>query len=87
MASPKQLAREVLDSLPDDCSLHEIQYRLPVRLMVEEGREDVRRGNVVSQEEIEQDLEALARAVVWTRRARSDLQLAVAYTEERKYPR
>jgi predicted transcriptional regulator len=57
MASPKQVAREILDSLPDDCSLEEIQYRLYVRQMVEEGRQDVRKGNVVSQEEIEQDLE------------------------------
>lgn len=57
MASPKQVAREILDSLPDDCSLEEIQYRLHVRQMVEEGRQDVRSGNVVSQEEIERDLE------------------------------
>jgi hypothetical protein len=57
MASPKQVAREILDSLPDDCSLEEIQYRLYVRQMVEEGRQDVRNGNVVSQQEIEQDLE------------------------------
>ena len=53
MASPKQVAREILDSLPDDCSLEEIQYRLYVRQMVEEGRQDVRNGNVVSQQEIE----------------------------------
>lgn len=57
MASPKQVAKEILDSLPDDCSLEEIQYRLYVRQVVEEGREDVRRGDVLSQEEIEQDLE------------------------------
>ena len=57
MASPKQVAREILDSLPDDCSLEEIQYRLYVRQMVEKGRQDVRSGNVVSQQEIEQDLE------------------------------
>ena len=57
MASPKQVARQILDSLPDDCSLEEIQYRLYVRQMVEEGRQDVRKGTVVSQEEIEQDLE------------------------------
>ena len=57
MASLKQVAREILDSLPDDCSLEEIQYRLYVRQMVEEGRQDVRNGNVVSQQEIEQDLE------------------------------
>jgi hypothetical protein len=57
MASPKQVARQILDSLPDDCSLDEIQYRLHVCQMVEEGRQDVRRGDVVSQQEIEQDLE------------------------------
>lgn len=57
MASPKQVARQILDNLPDDCSLEEIQYRLYVRQMVEEGRQDVSRGDVVSQEEIEQDLE------------------------------
>jgi hypothetical protein len=57
MASPKQVAREILDSLPDDCSLEEIQYRLYVRQMVEQGRQDVRDGSVVSQQEIEQDLE------------------------------
>ena len=57
MASPKQVAWQILDSLPEDCSLEEIQYRLYVRQMVEEGRQDVRRGDVVSQQEIEQDLE------------------------------
>ena len=57
MASPKQVARQILDSLPDDCSLEEIQYRLYVRQMVEEGREDVRQGRLVSQEDIERDLE------------------------------
>jgi len=57
MASPKQVARQILDSLPDDCSLDEIQYRLYVRQMVEEGRQDIRKGSVVSQQEIEQDLE------------------------------
>ena len=56
-SSPKEVARQILDSLPDDCPLEEIQYRLHVRQMVEEGRLDVRSGHVVSQQEIEQDLE------------------------------
>jgi len=43
--------------LPEDCSLQEIQYRLYVRQMIEEGRQDVESGRVVSQEEIERDLE------------------------------
>jgi hypothetical protein len=57
MASPKQVAREVLDSLPDDCSLQEIQYRLYVRQLIEEARAEVRAGHLVSQDEIERDLE------------------------------
>ena len=57
MASAKQVAREVLDSLPEDCSLHEIQYRLYVRQMIEQARADVREGKVVSQAEVERDLE------------------------------
>ena len=57
MASAKDVARQILDGLPEDCSLQEIQYRLYVRQMVEEGRQDAKDGRVVSQEEIEQDLE------------------------------
>jgi len=57
MASAKDVARQILDGLPEDCSLQEIQYRLYVRQMVEEGRQDVEAGRVVSQEEIERDLE------------------------------
>ena len=56
MASPKQMAREVLDVLPDDCTLDDIHYHLHVRRLIDEGREDVRQERVVSQEELERDL-------------------------------
>jgi predicted transcriptional regulator len=56
MASAKQIAREILDGLPDDCSLEDIQYHLYVRHMIEEGREDIRQGRYFTQEQIEQDL-------------------------------
>jgi hypothetical protein len=56
MASPKQQALEVLTALPDDATFEEIEYHLRVRQLIEEGREDVRRGRVFSQEEIERDL-------------------------------
>ena len=58
MASAKDVARQILDGLPEDCSLQEIQYRLYVRQMIEEGRQDVGAGRVVSQEDVERDLEA-----------------------------
>ena len=56
MATPKQVALELLERLPDDCSLQDIQYHLYVRQMIEEGRRDVREGRVFSQEEVERDL-------------------------------
>jgi len=56
MASAKQVAREILDRLPDDCSMGDIQYHLYVRQMIEEGRRDLREGRYVTQEEIERDL-------------------------------
>jgi hypothetical protein len=56
MATPKQVAREILDRLPDDCSLDDIQYHLYVRRMIEEGRQEIRDGRYITQEQIEQDL-------------------------------
>ena len=56
MASAKQVARELLDRLPEDCSLEDIQYHLYVRQMVEEGRREIRDGQYFTQEQIERDL-------------------------------
>jgi hypothetical protein len=43
----------MLDHLPDDASFEDIQYHIYVREKVERGRQDVREGHVVSQEEAE----------------------------------
>jgi len=56
MASAKQVAQDLLDRLPEDCSLDDIQYHLHVRQMIEEGRNEIREGHYVSQEQIERDL-------------------------------
>jgi hypothetical protein len=56
MASAKQVAREVLDRLPEDCSLDDIQYHLYVRQLIEEGRREIREGHYITQEQIERDL-------------------------------
>lgn len=53
MASPKQVVQEILETLPDDCSLEDIQYHLYVRQKVEAGMHAAREGRVVSQEEVE----------------------------------
>ncbi len=55
MASAKQIAMEIIQSLPEDCTLGEVAYRLYLRELVEEAREDFRQGRVFTQEEIERE--------------------------------
>ncbi|MFN8159761.1 MAG: hypothetical protein U0R52_01775 [Solirubrobacterales bacterium] len=54
MATAKQDARRILDGLPEEASLEDIQYHLYVLQRIERGREDFRVGRVVSRDEVEQ---------------------------------
>ena len=49
----KEQAIELIKSLPDDCTLEDIQYHLYVREKVERGIKAVDEGKVVSQMEAE----------------------------------
>ncbi len=53
MATAKQDARRVLEGLPEESSLEDIQYHLYVLQRIERGREDVESGRVVPQDEVE----------------------------------
>jgi len=53
METAKQEVRRILDSLPDDATLEDIQYRIYVRQAIAAGVCDVDEGRVVSQEEVE----------------------------------
>ena len=55
MATAKQIALEIVQSLPDNCTLQDAAYRLYFRQLVEEAREDIRQGHVFTQEEIERE--------------------------------
>ena len=48
--------RQMLDKLPKESSLEDIQYHLYVRQKIERGLEDVRAGRVISQEDAEQKM-------------------------------
>ena len=48
---------ELLSSLPDDCTLDEIRYRLYLQRKVEAGIRDIELGNVYSQEQAEQKVQ------------------------------
>ena len=56
MATAKDEIRKLLDLLPDDASLEDIQYHIYVREKVERGLEDIQQGRVMSQEEAEKKM-------------------------------
>ncbi|MDA8017903.1 MAG: hypothetical protein MPN21_10690 [Thermoanaerobaculia bacterium] len=53
MATAKQHAQRVLDTLPDETSLEDIQYHLYVLQRVERGRQDIEAGRLIPQDEVE----------------------------------
>ena len=57
MSTAKEDVRRLLDQLPDDASLDDIQYKIYVRQKIQRGLEDVEAGRVVSQEQVEQQIE------------------------------
>jgi cell division protein FtsX len=54
MATAKEDVQHLLEQLPDDVSLEQIQYHIYVRQKIERARAEVRAGNVLSQEEAEE---------------------------------
>ena len=53
MKTAKQEVLEILQQVPDDASLEEIQYRIYVRQKIDRGLDDVRSGRTISHEEME----------------------------------
>lgn len=57
MPAAKEIVEEILEQLPDDTTLEEVQYRLFVRQKIEQGLADVEAGKVVSHEEAKQRMQ------------------------------
>lgn len=53
METAKEEVQRILDLLPDDATLEDIQYRIYVHQAIAAGLRDVEHGRVVSQEEVE----------------------------------
>jgi predicted transcriptional regulator len=54
MTTAKDEVRKILDSLPEEASLEDIQYHLYVLQKIEQGRADIREGRVIGHDEVEQ---------------------------------
>lgn len=53
MKTAKEEVRELLDKMPDEASLEDIQYHIYVRQKIQKGLEAANEGRVVSQDEME----------------------------------
>lgn len=53
MQTAKQEVKELLNRLPEDCTLEDVQYHLYVLQKVERGLKDAEEGRVYTQEEVE----------------------------------
>jgi hypothetical protein len=56
MSTAKHDVEQMLNKLPDDCSVEDIQYHLYVYDKVRRGLEDARANGTLSQEEVESRL-------------------------------
>lgn len=54
METAKEEVRRILDSLPEESTLEDIQYRIYVRQAIGAGLRDVSEGRTLSQQEVEQ---------------------------------
>ena len=52
----KETVLSLLDQLPDDCSLEEVQYRLYVVQAVNRGQADADAGRVIPHEQVDAEL-------------------------------
>ena len=57
MSKAKREAIDLIQQLPDDASLEDIQYRLYVREKVERGLRDLKSRRTLSQKEVERRMD------------------------------
>ncbi len=53
MKTAKEEVREILEKIPEDASLEDIQYHIYVRQKIQKGLDAAREGRVISQNEVE----------------------------------
>jgi len=56
METAKDQVQQILEMLPEDASLEDIQYHIYVRQKIQQGMDDIDAGRVVSHAEVQQRL-------------------------------
>jgi hypothetical protein len=52
----KELIRKLLDQLPDDATIEDVQYQIFVLQKIQAGEEDLEAGRIVTNDQVMQDL-------------------------------
>ena len=52
----KEVVRQLLDQLPDDCTIDDVQYQLYVIASVEQGRAEIAEGKGLPHEQVKAEL-------------------------------
>jgi predicted transcriptional regulator len=53
----KDEVKQMIDKLPEDCSIEDIQYTLYVRSKIEKGLKDLDEGNFLTTEEVRERMQ------------------------------
>ncbi|MBF0493033.1 MAG: hypothetical protein HQM15_09660 [Deltaproteobacteria bacterium] len=56
MQTIKEDVKKILSHLPDTCTLEDVQYHLYVLQKIKRAQKQIERGEVVSQEEVEKEM-------------------------------
>ncbi len=56
MKTAKKEVRKILERIPDNSTYEDIRYHIFVRAKIERGLEDMRKGRVLSHEEVEKKI-------------------------------
>ena len=54
MGTAKEEVKKILEGLPDEASLEDIQYHIYVRQKIARGLDDIGAGRMLSQEDVEE---------------------------------
>jgi predicted transcriptional regulator len=57
MSTAKEEVRRILDELPEDASIEDIQYRIYVRQKISQGLRDFEEGNVIDHQEVKRRMQ------------------------------
>lgn len=58
MSSLKESVINLIKNMPDNCTVEDIQYELYVKQKIEKGLHDVEQGNLITEEEMDKEIDS-----------------------------